>query len=330
MALARRATAWARISTGPWMLPSRPEVTRTSSVEPERERCCAMTRFYLKQLHARQTLASFLMDDWLPAVRVRLEPSTLESYQRYLRVHILPTLGSHRLRKLTGQDLNRLYASLLRDGRRDGKPGGLSPRSVRYIHAIVHSALDDAVRWSRIDVNPAGRADPPSASAARSPEMRTWDRHTLSAFLRRSASARDPLHAAWLTLATTGLRRGELLGVRWSDINLETCTLRVRQQVNLVGGAIIRTDRTKCGRPRVLELDCRTVAVLRARLKDDLKDETLTSSESSLVFSRHDGSPLHPGRFSREFDRRVARYQLPRIRLHDLRVRHEAPCIRAG
>jgi integrase len=108
--------------------------------------------------------------------------------------------------------LNTLYAALLADGRKDHVGGGLSPRTVRYIHTILHRALKDAVKWGRLARNPADAADPPKAGEASRPESITWTADQLRTFLEGTRTSR--CSAAYLLLATTGLRRGEALGLR--------------------------------------------------------------------------------------------------------------------
>lgn len=114
-----------------------------------------------------------MLNDWLPVLQVR--PSTAESYRRNLSLHVLPRIGSLRLQDLHAGHLNRVYAELLADGRLDSKMGGLSARTVRYIHTILRRSLQDAVRWGRILRNPAVAADPPRSrdAAEAAPEMRT-------------------------------------------------------------------------------------------------------------------------------------------------------------
>ena len=117
------------------------------------------------------------------------------------------------LRRVDAGMLNALYAALLADGKlttANGGNGGLSARSVRYIHTIIHRAFRDAVRWGRIPRNPADAADPPRASAVVRPTMTTWTAEQVRAFLDHTAGHR--LHAAYVLLATTGMRRGECLG----------------------------------------------------------------------------------------------------------------------
>jgi hypothetical protein len=95
----------------------------------------------------KQTLGSFMVDDWIPSVRASVRASTWASYRRTSELHVVPNLGSVQLQRLAPGQLNALYAQLLSEGRADGH-GGLSPRSVRYVHAVVHRALNDAVRWN--------------------------------------------------------------------------------------------------------------------------------------------------------------------------------------
>jgi integrase len=159
----------------------------------------------------KQTLTEFTKE-WLIAIEPTIRPSTHHSYDRNLRLHVLPRLGSVGLRRIDAGMLNTLYAALLADGKQTNGGGGLSARSVRYVHTIVHSAFRDAVRWGRIQRNPADAADPPRASATARPTMNTWTAEQVRAFLDYTTDHR--LHTAFVVLATTGMRRGECLGLR--------------------------------------------------------------------------------------------------------------------
>lgn len=112
---------------------------------------------------SRQTLGEFLAD-WLAAVEPTIRPATRHSYSRNMRVHVTPRLGTVPLRKVDAGMLNGLYAALLADGKRSAGGGGLAPRTVRYLHTILHRAFRDAVRWGRLVRNPADAADPPRAA----------------------------------------------------------------------------------------------------------------------------------------------------------------------
>jgi hypothetical protein len=157
----------------------------------------------------KQTLSDYTRE-WLAAIKPTIRPSTHYSYGRNLQLHVLPQLGSVQLRRIDAGMLNGLYASLLAEGRKDHAGGGLSPRTVRYVHTILHRAFRDAVKWGRLARNPADAADPPKAGAGR-PESITWTADQLRTFLERTRGSR--YWAAYLPLATTGLRRGEALGV---------------------------------------------------------------------------------------------------------------------
>lgn len=203
----------------------------------------------------RQTTGEYLRE-WLVAVQRTIRPGTWTSYRTNIERHVIPRIGGGELRHLGASHLNVLYAELLERGRCDGA-GGLSPRSVRYVHTIVHRALRDAMRWSKLARNPADLADPPRS---RSPETRTWGREELRRFL--SSVEEDRLYAAWLLVATTGVRRGELLGLRWADLDLDTGRAAIRQTLSSVAGKVsFSTPKTTKSR-RSLALDPATVAAL--------------------------------------------------------------------
>jgi hypothetical protein len=138
----------------------------------------------------RQTLGQFL-EDWFPAITSTVRPATLYSYQRNTRLHVVPYIGALTLQRIDGGTLNALYARLLEEGSRHQRGGGLSPRSVRYVHTILHRALKDAVRWGRLARNPADAADPPRASASRSPDIKPWTADELRRFLEHHTDDRS-------------------------------------------------------------------------------------------------------------------------------------------
>jgi integrase len=239
-----------------------------------------------------------------------------------VRLHVIPALGSIALARVDAMMLNALYAELLASGKKNGKPGGLSPRSVAYVHTILHRAFKDAVRWGRLVRSPADLADPPKKSAAVRPSMVTWEADTVADFMARSENYGDRHFAAWFTYATTGMRRGEVLGLHWSDLDLTTGAASVSQTLICVNHkAMFSTPKTSAGKRRV-ELDRATVAVLKDHRRRQLEERLLAGSawqDHDLVFAKADGSPLRPEGFSREFDRRVRRWVLPKITLHGIR-----------
>jgi integrase len=276
---------------------------------------------------SKLTVREFVETRWLPIVATEIRPSTLDSYRRNLRLHVLPRIWVVRLQALDAATLQAMYAALLRDGRADHAVGvGLAPRTVAYVHWIVKSVLKAAVEWELIVRNPAERTKPPRPKAAgnRHATIHTWTRDELRAFL--DATAGEPLYPLWLLLATTGVRRGEALGLGWSAVDLDAGTISIRRTLVDVttsgtGRRPIFSDPKTVRGNRVIQLDSATVAALRDYRDEKAKDLASLGrqAEADLVFTHGDGRALHPERLSRAFLRRLRRAGLPVIRLHDLR-----------
>ena len=225
----------------------------------------------------------------------------------------------------------RYDARLLTAGRRDGKEGGLSIKSVRKIHLVLHKALSDALRKGSVVRNVASIADPPKLSSAKRAEIKYWTAEQLRTFLDQVKGSRA--FAALFVSAHTGMRRGELLGLRWSDVHLDDARLSVQQALISVAYEMQLSDvKTGAGR-RTIDLDERTVELLR-RWRRTQTEEKLTLGagyrDRDLVFCRADGDPIHPDLFSQSFDRAVAKSGLPEITLHDLRHTHATLLLKAG
>jgi integrase len=197
---------------------------------------------------------------------------------------------------------------------------GLSPRTVAYVHTILHRAFKDAVRWGRLARNPADAADPPRGS--RAAEIQAWDAATLRGFLGRSRDDSDAYYPLWVVLSTTGLRRGEALGLRWSDVDLDTGRVRIVQTVIQIRGAVSMGEpKTDRGR-RAITLDDGTVAALRTHRREMNEQRLLVGADFTdhdLLFRLPSGDPLHPDAVSATFERQVRRYGLRRLSLHGLR-----------
>jgi integrase len=198
---------------------------------------------------------------------------------------------------------------------------GLSARTVTQTATIVKRALKDAVRWGRLVRNPADAVDAPRRQMR--PELAVWDAETLSEFLTRAESEQDRHAPLWGLLASTGMRRGEALGLRWCDVDLDAGVLTVVRTLVTVGHTpTVSEPKTAAGR-RPIHLDAHTVTMLRTHRRQQLEERALLGlgrpAVDGMVFTMPDGSPLHPDRVSRDFQRRCAQWGFPRLPLHGLR-----------
>lgn len=270
---------------------------------------------------SKVTVQDFLLNEWLPAKRSSLRPSTHMAYERTISNYIKPSIGQVLLVDVDGSMLTTLYGSLLTSGR-VSRPGltntGLSPKTVRNVHGILRKAFADAVRWNRLLRNPCDAADPPRSA---SPEMRAWNTDEMRAFLAHAADHR--WSAIWVLVCTTGMRRGEVLGLRWSDVDLNAATLTITS-TRIRYGTQIDSSRPKTLRGnRTIALSGATVAALKTwratQAADRLRAGSLWVDTSDLVVTLQDGSPPNPEAFSNLFKRLAAKAGLPTIRFHDLR-----------
>lgn len=275
----------------------------------------------------KMTVAQFLVDEWLPAMQATIRPTTLQHYTSYVTVHVVPRIGRLQLSRLGPAQLNAMYGELLDSGRADGR-GGLSAKSVRHVHTCLHKAFKDGMRWGYLARNPADAADPPTPRTA---EMTVWSPEETRAFLHSVED--DRLYAAWFLLATTGMRRGEALGLRWDDVDLDLRRLSVVRQLTTVNYQLaVSEPKTAKGRRSVV-LDLETVKVLRSHRARQAEERLANGDmwkETGLVFTQEDGSPIHPHRFSAWFEQRRRAAGLPRIRLHDVRHSYATAALSAG
>jgi integrase len=276
---------------------------------------------------SKVTLETFLFKTWLPTMERTLAPSTLRSYRDILKARVLPTLGTVPIQGLTAAQLNGLYSHLLSNGRSNGG-GALAARSVRYTHVVVRKALKDASRWGVVPRNVADLANPPKVTETR--KWTTWTPAETRSFLDHVAD--DRLGPLWELTVISGMRRGELLGLRWEDLDLETGTVAIRRALVVVGYEVV-VSQTKTDRARVIALDTGMVAILREWRRLQLEERMAWGPayrDSGYIFTKEDGSPLHPDETSKAFNRLVDSSGLPRIRFHDLRHGWATTALAAG
>jgi site-specific recombinase XerD/predicted RNA-binding Zn-ribbon protein involved in translation (DUF1610 family) len=278
----------------------------------------------------KATVKQYLTKEWLPAVKATIRPSTYNSYVQHVECHIVPHIGAVKLQKLSGSQVNALYAKLAESGGLDGKKG-LSPQTIHHVHACLHKACKDAVRWGQLSRNPLDAADPPRAKGDSTREMKTWTKEQLKAFLE--AVREDRLSPLWHTIAMTGMRRGEALGLRWIDVDLEAGRLSIRRALIPINRDVVVSEpKTAKGR-RVVALDSGTVEVLKGQAARQLEERSNWDEgwvESGLVFTAENGAALDPESISRYWRQAVKKTMLPTIRLHDLRHTHATLALQAG
>jgi len=260
---------------------------------------------------SRLTFGSYLIDQWLPAIEGSVRTSTLASYKGNITRHVIPMLGGVQLQALTAPMLTTVY-------RRLSEEKGLSPKTVRHVHTTIRKALSDAIKWGLVERNAASTSEPPKLVRS---EMRTWTAEDVRTFLRFIEE--DSLKVVFTLLCTTGMRRGEVLGLRWSDVDFDNARLRVQQTLTSVEYQLVFGEpKTSRGR-RSVPFDPTTLAVLRQHRARQNETRLLMGSDwrnkMDLVMVKPDGSPVHPDTVSDTFDRRVRACGLPKIRLHDLR-----------
>jgi integrase len=280
----------------------------------------------------RSTLNEFLINEWLPARRVSLRDSTTASYEQLIRNYITPTIGGIKLQAIDGATLNRLYGELLTTGRtssRKSAGAGLSVKTVRNLHGLLTRAFKDGVRWGRLQRNPCDAADPPKG---KSPEMKVWTSDQVRTFVRSVQSHRWA--GVWSLMATTGMRRGEVLGLRWSDVDLEAGTVAIRStRIRYNKTVASSTPKTARGN-RTIAIGPAAVAALRAWRKVQASDQMLMGAgwrnTAGLVVTIADGTAPNPEAFSNLFGDLVKRAGLPSIRLHDLRHSYATAALANG
>ena len=258
-----------------------------------------------------QTVGKYMIRWLSDSAKHAVKATSYRAYESQIRNHIVPALGKIKLSRLTPAHLQALYAAKLREG--------MKPASVRQIHAILHKALEQAVRFNLIPANPASKVDPPKV---RQEEITPLTAEQASKLLDVIRDERDRFEALYVLALTTGLRIGELLGLKWSDIDLDARRLRVSRQLQCSEGGLIFTE-PKAASRRTVDLPASTVEALKRHRKRQV-EETLKAGgayqDNDLVFAGDLGGPIGPEKVTqRAFKPLLKRAGLPEIRFHDLR-----------
>lgn len=277
------------------------------------------------------TLGDYLTNVWLPVKKAEIRETTYVAYDKSITSQILPNIGDVQLSQVDTVTLRRFYAFLLEKGGANGQ--GLAPKTVANTNGIISKALTDAVDWKLIPYNPAKSI---TIKREKRPEQRVWTESEAARFL--AMIREDPRFPYWRLALATGMRRGELCALRWSDIDLDAGTVRVRRSIVEVrkseNGSTIREQdpKTASGR-RVIAIDRETVAVLSAWRKRTAEMRLRAgpaAPEEDFVVIKDDLSPPVPGTVTEWWNDAVEAAGFPPIRLHDARHTMATVLLRAG
>jgi integrase len=267
---------------------------------------------------------------WLSAVRQEIAPKSFERYDEIVQNHLIPAFGNLQLSKLAPLHIQNVYSAWAVDGRRDRKGGPLSPQTRRHFHRILSAALSRAVEQQLIARNPC------DVFKKRLPKVERREMTALNA--EQSQQLLEELHHTrvyWpaLIALTTGMRRGEILALRWRNVDLDRGNIRVVESLEQTKGGL-RAKAPKSEKARAITLPAFATDELR-QLKRDQAEELLRlgvrQNGNTLVCARADGAPMQPRSLTHEFTRLVSRMtDIPRVRFHDLRHSHATQLLLAG
>ena len=254
------------------------------------------------------------MDEWFENVaKIKVRPSSHQTYKGYIDNHIKPNIGNIPLEKLTTMDLQKFYRKLLTKGRVERieskeQPKGLSAKTVRNINQVISSAMDLAVAQKIILINPTNACELPKVEHQ---EMQTIPAEQLQAFLQEAKST--GVYEMYYIELATGLRRGELLGLKWSDIDWKNGIIKVRRQVARVNGEIVEAPLKTKNSYRAVTISPQAIEVLKQQ-----KAKTKELKEP-YIFPSPNGGPISPDSVNNMLKRVLERAGIPKVRFHDLR-----------
>ena len=262
-------------------------------------------------------VSELLLEHWLEAMDSRdLQPATMVQYRNVVNAWIIPYIGAVSVASLTSKKINELNRTLKETVTSSGK-NGLSPRSIQMTIGVLKAACAWGVENDLLARNPVSGVKRPRGN---SKVMRSWSVTEAREFL--DFIEEDRLAFAWTLLLSRGLRRGELCGLRWQDVDIEGGALTINHtRVTVAGRAVEGVPKTEAGR-RSIPLDARLIKILKAHRASQAAEKLIGGSaydDGGWLLADEIGRPYHPDTISGWFDVHVARSGLPRIRFHDCR-----------
>lgn len=263
-----------------------------------------------------------LSEKWYEDYAVHnLEAKTLARYEELLKFNILPAIGRLKLEQIKPMHLLDLYVAMTKDGaRRDGKKGGYSPKTIQHVHRLIRAIFEKAVQWQIILINPASKIQPPKVDKK---EISFYDEEETMNLLK--AIENEPIRYKTMVFIAiyTGMRRGEILALEWSDIDFERKLISVNKSVVYVSGKGRIEKGTKTVRSqRIIAMTDTLIEILKKyQIWQNKNKEVLGSKwqQSDLIFTRDDGQPLHPDTITNWFVKFIKKHNLSHITFHGLR-----------
>ena len=279
----------------------------------------------------KTTVAEYLQRwerDW---ATLNVSAKTLERYSELIRKHVVAHIGHVRIQKLRPVVLADLYAKLMREGK--GTAGGLAPRTVGHVHRVLHRAFHHAAQWGVVSQNIVENVCPPPVESTEVQILRVDD---VKALLKKLDGRKGhTLYTIAVVLLSSGIRRGELLALRWKDVDMDGFKLRVDRSLEQTKqhGFRFKSPKTKHGR-RSISLPPAAVTELRAHWKVQqelrLKLGQGKSPDDALIFSNWDGSIRSPDALTKEWTLCMGQIGMPGCTLHSLRHTHASQLIESG
>lgn len=274
------------------------------------------------------TFADFLQEWVKNYCEANLAPRTLRRYSEIIRIYLIPRLGNIKLQDLRPFHIQQHYTWLL--NKEEGP--GLAPATVLYQHRIIHEALKHAVRWQLIPRNPAEAVEPPKV---RKVEINVLTPEQVTGLLNHLLQERHVLFIPTLLAVTTGMRRGEICGLQWEDIDFEKSCLYIRHQLQRIDGRLVLRETKTAGSRRPVALDDTTLGLLKTHRKAQMENRLMFGPEyevanAGYVCTWPDGRLIDPDYITKAFAKVLDKIGLPRVRFHDLRHTHATLLLQEG
>jgi integrase len=256
----------------------------------------------------------YLIDQWLEDKQTKVKRQTLNTYRMLVEKHIVPSLGNIELSQLTPMAIQKLYNRLT-------KENVLSDETIQKLHTLINDSLKKAERWGLIYKNPASLVDRPKTVKK---EIKVWNVKEVQTFLK-FAKDYNRYYIAFLLALTTGMRQGEILGLRWKDVDFQNSCLRVTQTLSTDGKELNPYTKTKSG-SRTIDLPKETIFQLLNHKKLIEEDKVEIGKDQyrdfDLVVCTASGTPTNKNNIRRTFKAIIKLAKLHKIRFHDMRHTH--------